>query len=430
MKEQNTIWSTIKNGIKRAIKFVIDVLLFIPRVIFRGLCSVIGDWFDEDETDEADFSAPPATPKAPKPVAIENSKPETKILPSKEEISKIPGVKVLSTENPEVIVTTPVDENLPENFAVKTSERKKDNNAAEEKKVAAATNDVKVAVVPSVEKPQQNKKSEKPVSDKVAKEENATEAKTETTVTADAVAKVDGEVVEAEVLPAETKNQCASNTNEKETAKSESDEPTHIDHFRHDDIGWMELQALDNMQIAMEPENYDPNRNFVHPDNWGGYTSNAVRFLLMAWTQRLGFNPSVSFEKDNNRHFEEMLNYLVSNNFIPNEFAYAMKSRACKYCVMMPTEASKITQDIYRVISGYFYMYYGEPLIDAETFSDKWGESRVWFAKHDQKPEERYSDEDAKKYLPLPKKESIKHQQQCGCGHNHTHSNTKKEEAA
>lgn len=40
MKE-NTLWATIKNGIKRAIKFVVDILLFVPRVIFYGVSHMV-----------------------------------------------------------------------------------------------------------------------------------------------------------------------------------------------------------------------------------------------------------------------------------------------------------------------------------------------------------------------------------------------------
>lgn len=36
-----TLWQKIKNGIKRSVTFVMDVLLIIPRAAFHGLCNEI-----------------------------------------------------------------------------------------------------------------------------------------------------------------------------------------------------------------------------------------------------------------------------------------------------------------------------------------------------------------------------------------------------
>lgn len=60
--ENATQWQKIKNGIKKSVTFVTDVLLIIPRAAFHGLCNEITyiickyvineDRYDDDDLEE------------------------------------------------------------------------------------------------------------------------------------------------------------------------------------------------------------------------------------------------------------------------------------------------------------------------------------------------------------------------------------------
>ena len=47
------IWETIKNGLKRAVKFVVDVLLFIPRFFINGISGFFKDESEKDSIEES-----------------------------------------------------------------------------------------------------------------------------------------------------------------------------------------------------------------------------------------------------------------------------------------------------------------------------------------------------------------------------------------
>ena len=51
MKNSKSVWATIGNGIKRAVTFVVDVLLFVPRLIFKGVKHIFSS-FNKDENKE------------------------------------------------------------------------------------------------------------------------------------------------------------------------------------------------------------------------------------------------------------------------------------------------------------------------------------------------------------------------------------------
>lgn len=404
----------IVNGIKRAVKFVIDVLLFIPRIIVGAIKCNIEAWLDDNKSNEHCFYVP--IPSLRKPVqkaaavgvvaattkAVTTSVPAKKEttattskpkLPSMKEISKIPEVKVISTDP---VVVTPVDTDLPKGFAEKTSPKKESSSSkkssTEESPAVAAdkVDDIKVAVVPAVT-----------VSEKVV-EEKATVDSDNTKVE-----KVEGVVVDT---TPETVKEPASSGN----ADNKCDDATHINLLRHDDIGWMELQALDHMQLALEPNAYDKSRNFVNNDLWGRNTTIAMRMMVDAMTQRLGITTPVD-PKNDNAYYESLVDRLVATNNVPYEWATSVKSRVCRYCCMLFQEAERVTKDIYCVMSNYFSRFYGILELDSEELSEKWTESRIWFANHNQKPEDRYTPEVAAKYLPETKKPET-----CECGHTHS----------
>ena len=210
---KNSVWSKIKNGLKKAVTFVVDVLLFIPRFIINGIKGFFNK--EEAESEKLDEEFDDDAEEIEKPVEAEEPKQEETVVETTEEDKsnsvevtdknveeKIP---VAAAKEPQVTESIPdkAEEPKQEETVVETTEEDKSNSVeviddkAEEK--SEAEKPVEAAEEPKQEetKDQSTAKKTAEVTEEPQKsKKNNKKASAKTTTTK--VEKVAAEVIDSQ----------------------------------------------------------------------------------------------------------------------------------------------------------------------------------------------------------------------------------------
>lgn len=417
MKEKTTLWATIKNGIKRAIKFVVDVLLFVPRVIFYGVSHMVASLClkasaaEDYDTDEYEF--------------VDEEYPEVVIEEENEEVSADAETSLTKKE-----LRKQAREERKEARREAREERKEAREARKEEKreAKAAAKEEKAAKAEAavVEEVKAEATAEVIEEAKAEDTQVAEEAKAEATTVTEAVVAagennqekvaivpeaVNGEVVETTPAEVVETNQNASNndsdaSNVTTTEEHKHNHPVsheHICEFRKDDIGWKEVSSFMSMVNLANDGNTLRAPSFVHPDRYMRYMRDITRPLLEAWCDRLGIEYQTMVGDENNRYMFAVA-ALEKCGEIDSTEADELKARACNWYAGMYPIAYQSMEVIQGVIAKYFKRFYGTWVMYTEDFTKAMTSAQEYFSKNNVVP--RLSQDEANKYFPID--ESLK----------------------
>ena len=132
--KKNNFWENIKNGLKKAVTFVVDILLFIPRFLINGIKGFFSkeeseseELVEEFEDDEEDSTPIPEEEKAQESEPTSEETP-----PAHEPVEESTGSSVNEEPKAEESVTTESQEEKPE------KEVKAESDAKQESEVETA----------------------------------------------------------------------------------------------------------------------------------------------------------------------------------------------------------------------------------------------------------------------------------------------------
>lgn len=418
MKESTTLWQKIKNGIKRAITFVIDVLLFIPRALFHGLCAevaymackYIGKGREDDDDSEISYG--------PVEVKVEKS------LTKKEEQQTKAAEKQESKEAKAV-----AREEKREAKAAAKEARKEAK--AEAKEATKAKKHETKEVVEEVKTETTEVIEEANAEDTQTVEEVKTETDTEEKMIAAGETQpnlgvvpesVEGEVVQTTPAEVVETNPNASNTNADASSNSNNvvsaaaDTTTckhehhhgmrheHIHALRLDDIGVNELRAFDGLMCAKQDRNklYNLNNNFAYSDMIIRYLAIPTQALLVAWCARLGLQ--IENMPDTPDAYASMSDWLEQNGELTHEEAWVLKSRSGSYLCCLAPDAHNALVTFEIALAKYYKRFYGTWVMYEEEFTQQINAQREFLMRNKYLP--RLTNEEAMKYFPFD--ESLK----------------------
>lgn len=197
MKENN-IWSKIKNGLKKAVTFVVDVLLFIPRFLING---IKGFFKNEAEAEEIIEEFDDDSDEAEKPVVEEATAEKEKSRSTEETVNSIAEDKS-EAEKPVEATEEPKQEETIATSTGKKVEVKVTVAAAEEPQPATEETVKKTEEKSEVNKPEATEEPKEETKKDNSKSEKATQ-KVEKTVAAEVIDNQTGKVVKDNVKAVE-----------------------------------------------------------------------------------------------------------------------------------------------------------------------------------------------------------------------------------
>ena len=321
LNKVHDIFSTIWNGLKRAVKFVVEVLLFIPKLIIEGI-EVLFDIKEadaegyEDKGDFIEYSTPPVAKKAD---TTEMKKIETCETKKQAQAVQEQSQKETKATNPE------------------TTE-------AKEKEVVAEK-PVEVKSSESVETVEEDKEEKK----EIAAEDHQDN---QTGVTFE---KLEGEIVD---------DQQELEAVEKEKYKSSKvDEPTEEEQNMLYDINYRIVEHIKESPFPKQDYELLKSYNAIADDLKKGNLGvtftmrKASRDLIEAIAFRNGYkyNPLCL---DEDARANDELNYLYSNNIITDEEHFVLNKRANEAILGTPDIIKAAEQQLIQMIDDYFYICY------------------------------------------------------------------------
>lgn len=327
LNKVHDIFSTIWNGLKRAVKFVVEVLLFIPKLIIEGI-EVLFDIKEadaegyEDKGDFIEYSTPPVAKKA--------DTTEMKKIETAETKKQAKAVQ----EQPQK--ETKVTEDKPE-VTIEAKEV-----VAEEKQ-----RPVEVKSSESVETVEEEKK-EVAVGDH---QDNQTGVTFE---------RVEGEIVDDNNKADQQK---VAAVEKEEDKPSKVDEPTEEEQNMLYDINYRIVEHIKESPFPKQDyellKSYDAIADDLKKGNLGVTFTlrKASRDLIEAIAFRNGYNYNPLCLDEDARANDE-LNYLYSNNIITDEEHLVLNKRANGVILGTPDIIKAAEQQLMQMIDNYFYICY------------------------------------------------------------------------
>lgn len=310
------IFSTIWNGLKRAVKFVVEVLLFIPKLIIEGI-EVLFDIKEadaegyDDKGDFVEYSAPPVAKKADttemKKIEACETKKQAQAVQEQSQKEEKATAETTEAKEKEVVSEKPVE--------VKSSESVE--TVEEDKEVAAGDH-----------------------------QDNQTGVTFE---------KLEGEIVD---------DQQEIEAVEKEKDKSSKvDEPTEEEQNVLYDINYRIVEHIKESPFPKQDYELLKSYNTIADDLKKGNLGvtftlrKASRDLIEAIAFRNGYkyNP-LCVDEDATANDE--LNYLFSNNIITDEEHFTLNKRANEAVLGTPDIIKAAEQQLMQMINDYFCICY------------------------------------------------------------------------
>lgn len=324
------IFSTVWNGLKRAVKFVVEVLLFIPKLIIEGIETL----FDIKEADA----------------------PEADLNYDFSEYSAPPAKKAESAEMKKI----------------ETAETQKQAQAVQEqskqKKTYEATADEPEVTIEAEEVVTEEKPVEKNNSSETVEEEKKEEVAAEThqdSQTGVKFEKLEGEIVDDKKEESNDNRQEAEVVEVVETTKnsSEVDEATEEEQNVLYDINYRIVEHIKESPFPKQDyellKSYDAIADDMKKGNLGVTFTlrKASRDLIeaLAFRNRYTYNPLCL---DEDARANDELNYLYGNNLITDEEHFILNKRANEAILGTPDTIKAAEQQLMQMIDEYFYIFY------------------------------------------------------------------------
>lgn len=319
LNKVHDIFSTIWNGLKRAVKFVVEVLLFIPKLIIEGI-EVLFDIKEadaegyEDKGDFIEYSAPPVAKKA--------------------DTTEMKKVEACETK--------------------KQAQAVQEQSQKESKATDPATTEAKEKEVVAEEKSVEDKSSESVETVEEEKKEVAAEnhQDNQTGVTFE---KLEGEIVDDQ--------QEVEAVEKVEGKSSKVDEPTEEEQNVLYDINYRIVEHIKESPFPKQDyellKSYDAIADDLKKGNLGvTFTMRkASRDLIEAIAFRNGYKYNPLCLDEDARSNDE-LNYLYSNNIITDEEHFVLNKRANEAILGTPDIVKAAEQQLMQMIDNYFYICY------------------------------------------------------------------------
>lgn len=323
------IFSTIWNGLKRAVKFVVEVLLFIPKLIIEGIETL----FDIKEADapEADlnydfseYSAPPA---------------------KKAESTEMKKIETAETQKQAQAVQEQMNQ--------KTGEA-----ATDEPEVTNETEEIETEEK-SVEKNNSSETAEEESKEEVAAENH------QDSQTGVKIERLEGEIVDGKKVESNDYQEAKVAESVETTKKNSSkvDEPTEEEQNVLYDINYRIVEHIKESPFPKQDyellKSYDTIADDMKKGNLGVTFTlrKASRDLIEALAFRNGYiyNPLCV---DEDARANDELKYLYGNNLITDEEHFILNKRANEAILGTPDTIKAAEQQLMQMIDEYFYIFY------------------------------------------------------------------------